>query len=57
VKKLPFGVRFLYHSNFLRKKAHKPGFFYNAEGGIRPGIYEKSFPNSLYLKIGIGFTI
>lgn len=56
-KKFPFGVRFLHHSNFLKKKASKPGLFYNFEGGIRPGIYEKTFPNSLYLKMGIGITI
>lgn len=53
VKKFPFGFRVLRHS----VKKNKPGLFYTAELGMRPGIYDKLFPNSIYARITIGLTI
>ncbi len=55
VKKFPLGVRLLLQQSTGKSKIL--GVFYNIEGGIRPGIYEKTFPNSLYVRFGIGLTI
>lgn len=58
VKKFPMGIRVLIQQNIGKSgRGKKPGFFYNVEGGIRPGIYEKTFPNSLYVRFGVGLTI
>ncbi|MCX8081528.1 MAG: hypothetical protein N3F09_09865 [Bacteroidia bacterium] len=53
VKKFPIGFRILRHG--INQK--KPGMYYTAELGMRPGIYEKMFPNSIYARLAIGLTI
>lgn len=59
VKKMPFGIRTLLIQNFYsgKKRAHKPGIYTNVELGMRPGIYNKTFPESLYFRFGVGVTI
>jgi hypothetical protein len=58
VKKFPFGIRTLLIQNFYsgKKRAKKPGFYTNVEVGMRPGIYSKIFPESLYVRFGVGLT-
>lgn len=53
IKKFPLGFRVLRHS----VKRKKPGLFYTAELGIRPGIYDNLFPNSLYARLTVGVSI
>lgn len=59
VKKVPFGVRTLLIQNFYstKKRAKKPGIYTNVELGMRPGIYSKTFPESLYFRLGVGLTL
>ncbi len=59
VKKVPFGIRTMLTQNFYsgKKRPKKPGFYTNVELGMRPGIYNKMFPESLYFRFGVGFTL